>query len=123
MEEPREEHGKFDVADFAGELARAPGNHAVGTALRFENDHVRVWEIVLGPGERGPFHVHDTTYFWTVVDPGRGLQRFADGTFVVREYQPGETKYLVHSPDRTLIHDLENVGSTTMRFVTVELKH
>src|SRR5690348_11538868 len=123
MEEPKEEHGKFDVADFAGELARASENHAVGTALRFENDHVRVWEIVLGPGERGPFHVHDTTYFWTVTEPGRGLQRFPDGTFVARDYQPGETKYLVHSPDRTLVHDLENVGSTTLRFVTVELKH
>jgi quercetin dioxygenase-like cupin family protein len=123
MDEPMEERGKFDLADYADELARAPENHAVGTALRFENDHVRVWEIVLEPGERGPFHIHDTTYFWTVVDPGRGRQRFADGTFVVRDYQPGETKYLVHSPAETLIHDLENVGSTTMRFVTVELKH
>jgi mannose-6-phosphate isomerase-like protein (cupin superfamily) len=118
-----EEQGEFDVADFADELARAADNHAVGTALRFENDHVRVWEIVLEPGERGPFHVHDTTYFWTVVDPGRGLQRFADGTFAVRDYRPGETKYLVHSAGDTLIHDLENIGSTTMRFVTVELKH
>ena len=118
-----EEQGKYDVAEYADELARAPQNHAVGTALQFENDHVRVWEIRLEPGERGAFHIHDQTYFWTVVDPGRGLQHFADGTFVIRDYQPGETKYLVHSPDDSLIHGLENVGSTTMRFVTVELKH
>jgi len=118
-----EEQGKYDVAEFADELARAPQNREVGTAVRFENDHVRVWEIVLEPGERGPFHAHTQTYFWTVVDPGRGKQRFADGTFVVRDYQPGETKYLVHSPDDPMIHDLENVGSTTMRFITVELKH
>lgn len=118
-----EDHGKYDTAEFAGELARAAGNHQVGTTCRFENDHVRVWEIRLEPGERGAFHIHDQTYFWTVVDPGRGLQRFADGTFVVRDYRPGETKYLVHSPDDAMIHDLENVGETTMRFVTVELKH
>lgn len=118
-----EEEGKFDVAEFADELARAPQNREVGTAVRFENDHVRVWEIVLAPGERGPFHIHQQTYFWTCVDPGRGLQRFTDGTFVVRDYLPGETKYLVHSPDDSLIHDLENIGTTTMRFVTVELKH
>lgn len=117
-----EEHGKFDVAEFEAELARAPENHDVGTALRFENDHVRVWEIRLEPGERGAFHIHDQTYLWTVVDPGRGLQRFPDGTFVVRDYEPGETRYLVHSAHDSLIHDLENVGSTTMRFVTVELK-
>jgi oxalate decarboxylase/phosphoglucose isomerase-like protein (cupin superfamily) len=117
-----EEHGKYDTAEFADELARAAGNHQVGTTCRFENDRVRVWEIRLEPGERGAFHIHDQTYFWTVVDPGRGRQRFADGTFVVRDYAPGETKYLVHSPDDAMIHDLENVGETTMRFVTVELK-
>jgi beta-alanine degradation protein BauB len=120
---PVEEQGKYDVAEFADELARAPQNFEVGTAVRFENDHVRVWEIVLEPGQRGPFHIHNQTYFWTVVDPGRGKQRFTDGTFVVRDYQPGETKYLVHSPSDPMIHDLENVGSTTMRFITVELKH
>ncbi|MGH9010586.1 MAG: cupin domain-containing protein [Acidimicrobiia bacterium] len=118
-----EEHGKYDVAEFAEELARAPQNREVGTAIWFENDHVRVWEIVLEPGQRGPFHNHTQTYFWTCVDPGRGKQRFTDGSFVVRDYQPGETKYLVHSPEDSLIHDLENVGSTTMRFITVELKH
>lgn len=117
-----EERGTFDPAAYAEELERAPHNHQVGTALWFENDHVRVFEVRLEPGERGPFHVHDTTYFWTVVDPGRGLQRFADGTFVVRDYSLGETKYLVHTPGEPLIHDLENVGNTTLRFVTVELK-
>jgi beta-alanine degradation protein BauB len=118
-----EERGTFDLADFTDELAAAPTNRQIGTTLRFENDHVRVFEVRLEPGERGPFHVHDATYFWTVVDPGRGLQRFADGTFVVRDYALGETRYLVHSPEDLLVHDLENVGGSTLRFVTVELKH
>ncbi len=116
-----EEHGKYDVAEFADELARAPQNHDVGTTLRFENDHVRVWEIVLQPGERGPFHNHTQTYFWTCMDPGRGKQRFADGSFVVREYEPGETKYLIHSAENSLIHDLENVGDGPLEIITVEL--
>ncbi len=120
---PVEEHGKYDVAEFADELARAQENRDVGTNRLFENAHVRVWEIRLEPGERGAFHIHDQTYFWTVVEPGRGLQRFPDGSMVIRDYSPGETKYLVHSADHTLIHDLENVGETTLRFVTVELKH
>jgi beta-alanine degradation protein BauB len=120
---PREERGTFDVADFADELAAAGANREIGTSLLFENDHVRVFEVRLEPGERGPFHVHDSTYFWTVVEPGRGLQRFVDGTYVVRDYALGDTTYLVHSEDDALVHDLENVGSTTLRFVTVELKH
>jgi hypothetical protein len=117
-----EERGTFDVAAYAEELERAPSNRQLGTSLWFENDHVRVFEVRLEPGERGPFHVHDQTYFWTVVEPGRGLQRFADGTFVVRDYALGETRYLVHSDRDPLVHDLENVGDTTLRFVTVALK-
>ena len=117
-----EERGTYDTGAYADELARAMDNHEIGTACHFENDHVRVWEVRLEPGERGAFHVHDRTYFWTVVEPGRALQRFPDGTFVVRDYAPGETRYLQHSRDNALVHDLENVGATTMRFVTVELK-
>jgi hypothetical protein len=118
-----EERGTFEVEKFAAELAAAGTNRAIGTSLWFENDHVRVFEVRLEPGERGPFHVHDCTYFWTVVEPGRGLQRFVDGTSVVRDYGLGDTKYLVHSVDDPLVHDLENVGASTLRFVTVELKH
>jgi len=117
------ERGTYMVEDFAQELEAAPTNREIGTSLWFENDHVRVFEIRLDPGQRGPFHVHDATYFWTVVEPGRGLQRFADGTLVVRDYALGDTKYLVNSPDDPLVHDLENVGDSTLRFVTVELKH
>ena len=115
------EHGTFEPADFADELERAPDNLAVGTTAWFENDRIRVWEILLQPGERGPFHAHATNYFWTVVEGSRGLQRFADGTYAVRDYVVGETKYLEQGPDSVLIHDLENVGDSPLRFVTVEL--
>ena len=116
------ESGRFDPAQFATELVRAPDNHQLGTSLWFENERVRVFEVRLEPGERGPFHIHDRTYFWTVVEPGLGLQHLADGTYMVRDYRLGETKFLVHSADKALIHDLENVGATTLRFVTVELR-
>jgi hypothetical protein len=38
------EEGTFDVADYADELAAAPTNLDVGTALLYENDRVKVWE-------------------------------------------------------------------------------
>lgn len=113
--------GTFDIGEFADELAAAPVNLDVGTSLLFENGSVKVWEVRLAPGERGPFHAHTRNYFWTVVESGTGLQRFSDGTFVVRDYALGETRFLEHSPQDSLIHDLENVGETVLRFVTVEL--
>lgn len=115
------EQGEFDPSTFADELAGARQNKELGTSVWFENERVRVWEVLLEPGERGAFHAHTTNYFWTVVEGSRGLQRFSDGTFVVRDYLVGETKFLEHSDDDYLIHDLENVGDSTLRFVTVEL--
>jgi len=115
------EEGVFDPGEFSQELATAPSNFELGTSVWFENDRIRVWEVLLEPGERGAFHSHTTNYFWTVVEGSRGLQRFSDGTFVVRDYLVGETKYLEHSEEEFLIHDLENVGDTRLRFVTVEL--
>jgi beta-alanine degradation protein BauB len=116
------ETGRFDPDEFAEELRRAPANHQLGTTLLFANDRVRVFEVRLGPGERGPFHAHDHDYFWTAVDAGRGIQRFADGTWIVRDYRVGETRFLRHGPGNVLVHDLENVGSTQLRFITVELR-
>jgi beta-alanine degradation protein BauB len=115
------EEGTFDPETFAHELKVARNNLDVGTRLWFENDRIKVWEVRLEPGERGPFHAHTRRYFWTVVDGGIGLQRSPDGTFKVREYKVGDTSYSEHSPDDPMIHDFENAGSTQMRFITVEL--
>lgn len=115
------DEGSFDPADYADELDNAGHNFELGTRVWFENERIRVWEVRLEPGERGAFHAHTTNYFWTVVDAGKGLQRFADGTFVITDYRLGDTKYLENSPEQALIHDLENVGDTLLRFVTVEL--
>lgn len=111
----------FDVADFVEELRAAPANLDVGTRLWFENDAIRVWEVRLRPGERGPFHAHTRRYFWTVVDGGVGRQRTADGAMVTREYAVGDTNYSEHSPEDPTVHDFENAGDTDIRFVTVEL--
>ncbi len=118
--EPMEE-GSFDTDEYRVELEQAPANLDVGTALWFENDRIRVWEVRLEPGERGPFHAHINDYFWTVVEPGTGLQRSGDGSYAVRQYSLGETRFLENSGDDPMIHDLENVGESTLRFVTVEL--
>ena len=114
--------GTYDPSRYAGELAAAPNNHDIGTSMWFENDRIRVFELRLEPGQRAPFHIHDKEYFWTVVDSGRGLQHFADGSWTTTNYRVGDTAYRVHTSEDPLIHDLQNIGDTTLRFVTVEFK-
>jgi hypothetical protein len=115
------EEGEFDPAEFADELIAAPGNLQVGTEVLFENDRVKVWQITLAPGDRGPFHAHTRSYFWTCVEAGIGRQRSPNGTLKVRRYEVGQTQFSTHSPSEPMLHDLENVGDTMLRFVTVEL--
>ena len=115
------EEGGFDVQEFEGELSAAPDNREIGSAVLFENDRVRVWEVRLQPGERGAFHIHDRNYFWTVVDGGIGKQRSADGTYKLRRYDTGDTSFQANTPDDSMIHDFENAGDDEIRFITVEL--
>jgi hypothetical protein len=115
------EEGAFDLAAFADELEAAPGNRSVGTSLWYEDDRIRVWEVRLEPGARTPFHAHASPYFWTCVEAGTGRQRSPDGALFVRRYAVGDTLRTEHTPDAPMLHDLENVGDTVLRFVTVEL--
>ena len=115
------EEGTFDLGDVADELAAAARNTAVGTRLLFENERVRVWEVRLEPGVACPFHAHTYPYFWTCVSAGAGRQRSGDGSIRVLRYAEGDTHLSEQAPEAPLVHDLENVGETPLRFITVEL--
>jgi beta-alanine degradation protein BauB len=114
------EHGTFDVAEFSDELDGAP-SYTIGTKMLLENDWVRIWEIRLEPGERAPFHHHAHTYLFVCVDPGRARSRFVNGTYIDLDYEEGTVWFSDYTEQQPEIHDLENVGSTTLRFTTVEL--
>lgn len=112
--------GTFAVSEFAGEL-QGERNRAVGTKLLLENDRVRIWEIRLEPGERAPFHWHTTSYFFVCVEAGRSRSRFPNGFYMDADSDVGETIFLDIAPEEPHVHDLENIGATTLRYTTVEL--
>ena len=114
------EFGTYDTAAYADELAAAPRNHDIATTVVFENDRVRVWDLVLEPGERLPFHCHARTYFFVTVEPGTAISRFPDGNQVTMDYEAGAPWFTEIGAEHE-IHDLENVGGTRLRFTTVEL--
>lgn len=99
--------------------AKSP-NPCVGHQLVSETDTVRVWRIELKPGERVGFHRHVLNYFWSACTAGRGRQHFNDGETRIYEYAAGETRHETYGPGEYKVHDLENIGDTTLIFVTVE---
>lgn len=93
----------------------------VGSTLLFENEHVRVWDLRLAPGESTGLHAHEATYFYVVIGDGL-LQRVdADGTqHPPKAMKDGE----VHFRDVTekQVHAAVNAGNTPWRNIVVELK-
>ena len=91
----------------------------IGTSLLFEDERVRIWEIVLEPGQEAPAHTHLLDYT-TVTIEGATLERLnGDGTIDRSEAVPGRVLRWYQS---TPTHGLRNVGTTRFRNVIVELK-
>ena len=93
----------------------------IGTALLFENDHVRVWEMKLEPGESSPLHRHVHDYLWVDVTPSRKelLGAWPEGTTI--EHEDGFVQHnTVGHGGRTYDTGIKNVGTATQRQIVVE---
>lgn len=85
--------------------------------ILLENEHVRVIENTLAPGEKDAMHTHPAGWYY-VTKPGTMKVVHADGKTETWEAKPGEAGWLkTEGP-----HTSENIGKTTMGFVLVEVK-
>lgn len=84
--------------------------------VKFENERVRVLEAELPPGVKEQVHSHPA-YVIYVLAGGRYRNYAADGKTTEGELKTGEVVY--RDP---LIHAAENIGTTTMHMILVELK-
>ena len=109
-------------ADIAAEFERESKNPnpCVGSTLLLENERTRVWIIRLAPGERIGFHRHVLDYFWSVSTNGKARAHLNDGTTVEHTYKAGETRHETHEKGHFKVHDLENIGTGELHFITVE---
>lgn len=105
------------------DLAENAFNPCVGRDLVSETARVRVWHLVLKPGERTPFHRHVLDYFWTCHSHGRAVSYFEDGSKSEVLYVPGDTKHMNYAKGEYLVHSLKNLGEGDLIFTTVEFKY
>lgn len=101
------------------ELESHAHNERVGQVVRFEDDQVRLWSIVLEPGGRLPFHRHTRDYTWTALSSGVAVTRYGTGDVYRVTYVRGDLAFH-HREKGDFVHDLENVGETVLEFVTME---
>lgn len=113
-----------DPADWPPELdavIAAPMNHKV----LLENDHVRVLEVSLGPGEVENLHHHRWPSALYITEAGHFIDRDADGEVIMdtREMDGPLPLPLTMWKDAEAPHSVENLSDTqTIRLIRVELK-
>lgn len=95
-------------------------NNQIGQTVLMENEDVRVWSTVLQPGQRLPFHRHDHDYSWTCLSNGFARSKYQDGKVVTINYHHGDHSFYNHQEKGSFVHDLENIGITELKFITVE---
>jgi hypothetical protein len=94
----------------------------LGQNLLFENENIRLWEIVLLPNERLPFRKINMDYSWVSLTTGMAISRYADGKIILMRIEKGDSAFL-KCKEKTYTYDLENKGSDILFFHLTEFKH
>ena len=101
-------------------LTAAPTHHRV----LLENDHVRVLDTRIGPGERTPVHTHRWPAAHYVVSWSDFVRRDADGAVLLdtraKDVSVAVPEALWGQPLPP--HSLENVGAAVLHIISTEVK-
>jgi quercetin dioxygenase-like cupin family protein len=82
-----------------------------------DNEKVKVVEIRIPAGEKLPMHSHGRYLSYTM-NPAKVKFILPDGTSNVAEYDRGVVRYA----EAGITHEIENVGSTDVFNLDIELK-
>lgn len=83
--------------------------------VRLENDRVRVLEAVIPPGEKERMHSHPANVIY-VIEGGKLRSHTPDGKVTEATFETGQVLYR-----EPVTHWAENIGTTTLRVIIVEL--
>ena len=103
-------------------MTESPDLGPIGDRVLFEDEHIRVWEMVLEPGERSPLHHHENDYVVVVVEGDRvTVEPLEDGDSrsgaKSAEVTPGQSIFLRKGGTEVAV----NSGAVRYRDVQVEL--
>lgn len=99
-------------------VSAAPGNHKV----LFENEHVRVLDVVVPVGTREPLHVHCWPSVLYVIWRGKLREYDAAGHVVREEKEPASVLPFATWLPAGAPHAMENLDAQPIHLVRVELK-
>jgi mannose-6-phosphate isomerase-like protein (cupin superfamily) len=89
----------------------------VATKLLFENDNVKVWEMLLDPGEASDPHHHHHPYFFVVIEGESIDADFPNGKSIQIPVQPNQVIFVPGGNTETAV----NRSPLRYREILVEL--
>ena len=90
----------------------------VGTEFKFEDNDVKVWDLVLEPGQSSDWHHHTNRYVFIVTRPGTLKTEHDDGSVTVSELKLGQVVKGIHHA----VHRVTNVGNALYSNAIIEMK-
>jgi uncharacterized cupin superfamily protein len=92
----------------------------IGKELLFENDRIRVWDMVLEPGEESSLHRHEVDYVFIYTTPSV-MTAFREGQEPeTTEYDDGYVQYT--AVGQGIVHKIRNSGREVHRQLLIEFK-
>jgi hypothetical protein len=92
----------------------------IGHRIVFENEHVRIWEVALDPGETIDFHLHYHPYIIISLGGGENEIETIFGDKIKTEEPLGATVFM---NDMRPVHRLTNRADVRYLSRLIELKH
>jgi beta-alanine degradation protein BauB len=92
----------------------------VGQRIVLENEHVRIWEVRLEPGETIDFHIHYHPYIVISLGGGENEIETIFGKKISIQEPLGSTVFI---DDMRPVHRLSNRSNVTYLSRLIELKH
>ena len=94
----------------------------IGSAVLFEDDRVKIWDLQIEPGQGHGMHRHSNDYILVFVGDCRLRGINADGsTRFEQDMHHGQVVHRTLEGDED-VHDALNVGDTPSRNLIIELK-
>jgi quercetin dioxygenase-like cupin family protein len=90
----------------------------VANRFLFENERVKVWEMVLEPGESSDPHSHTLDYLLCILEGESVDADRSDGTSIHVPVKPGDVFYVPHGATETAV----NRSASRYREILIEFK-
>ena len=95
-----------------------PLDKITGTTLVIDNEHVRVYRLILEPGQATEAHDHKLLRLSVVVGKGKAAIKSDSRKLRIEQLEPGDFRW----HDREMNHSIKNVGATRIEIVDIEWK-